>query len=322
MNLIKIEDLFDVEYGNQLDLNKLLISKSKSSINFVSRTSKNNGVEEKVNSIKNLEPYSAGLITVTLGGTFLLSAFVQTKPFYTGQNIKVLNPKVQMSLEEKLYYCYLIGLNRFRYTSHGREANKTFNYIKMPDHSFVKEHVKKIHVPNKPTYSSSSKEKILLRDTKWEYFGLNDLFNISASKDKVLLEYKTGKTPYVSSTEFNNGITEYVDSRPTNQSGTLTINRGGSVGEVFFQEFNYIATPVDVRILSKKDGSKFTRAIGLFLSVVISNEKFRFNFSRKMGSDRLKKLKIKLPSKNKLPNWEFMESYIKSLPGSKNIEYN
>ena len=54
----------------------------------------------------------------------------------------------------------------------------------------------------------------------------------------------------------------------------------------------------------------------------IPDEKFRFNFSRKMGSDRLKKLKIKLPSKNKLPNWEFMESYIKSLPGSKNIEYN
>ena len=123
----------------------------------------------------------------------------------------------------------------------------------------------------------------------------------------------------MSSTEYNNGITEYVNSRPTNKSGTLTINRGGSVGEVFFQEYDYIATPVDVRILSKKDGSKFTRAIGLFLSVILTNEKFRFNFSRKMGTDRIKKLRIKLPAKNKMPDWKFMENYIRSLPGTENI---
>ena len=158
-----------------------------------------------------------------------------------------------------------------------------------------------------------------LKDAKWEFFNVDDLFNVDASKDDVLLEYSSGKTPYVSSTEFNNGVTEYVNSKPTNKSGTLTINRGGSIGEVFFQEYDYVATPVDVRILSKKDGSKFTRAIGLFLSVMLSNEKFRFNFSRKMGTDRIKKLLIKLPSKNKLPDWEFMENYIKSLRCTENI---
>lgn len=319
MNLIKISELFDIEYGNQLDLNKLKISKKSDSINFVSRTSKNNGVEETVEKIHNLSPYPSNLITVTLGGTFLLSAFVQTKSFYTGQNIKVLKPKFEMKLEEKLFYCYLIGLNRFRYTSHGREANKTFDFIKVPDYSFVKKKINEIKIPRKPSYEPSLKNKFSLKDTKWEYFNVNELFNVEASKDNVLLEYDPGKTPYVSSTEYNNGITEYVNSRPTNKSGTLTINRGGSVGEVFFQEYDYIATPVDVRILSKKDGSKFTRAIGLFLSVILTNEKFRFNFSRKMGTDRIKKLRIKLPAKNKMPDWEFMENYIRSLPGTENI---
>ena len=79
MNLIKISELFDIEYGNQLDLNKLKISKKPDSINFVSRTSKNNGVEETVEKIHNLSPYPSSLITVTLGGTFLLSAFVQIR---------------------------------------------------------------------------------------------------------------------------------------------------------------------------------------------------------------------------------------------------
>jgi hypothetical protein len=319
MNLIRINQLFDIEYGNQLDLNKLNISKDSNSVNFVSRTSKDNGVEGTVEPINGLIPYQSNLITVTLGGTFLLSAFVQTKPFYTGQNIKVLKPKFEMKLEEKLFYCYLIGHNRFRYTSHGREANKTFDFIEVPDHSFVKEKVKKLKLPKQPSYLPSINNKLSLKDAKWEFFKVDDLFNVDASKDDVLLEYSSGKTPYVSSTEFNNGVTEYVNSKPTNKSGTLTVNRGGSIGEVFFQEYDYIATPVDVRILSKKDGSKFTRAIGLFLSVILSNEKFRFNFSRKMGTDRIKKLLIKLPSKNKLPDWEFMENYIKSLRSSENI---
>ena len=37
-----------------------------------------------------------------------------------------------------------------------------------------------------------------------------------------------------------------------NKSGTLTINRGGSVGEVFYQDRDYLSTPVDVRILTSK----------------------------------------------------------------------
>ena len=83
MKLVKINQLFDIEYGNQLDLNKLKILRNPNSINFVSRTSKNNGVEDTIEKIKDLTPYPSNLITVTLGGTFLLSAFVPTKPFYT-----------------------------------------------------------------------------------------------------------------------------------------------------------------------------------------------------------------------------------------------
>ena len=76
---VRLKDLFYIEYGNQLDKNKLI--ECRSGTNFVSRTSSNLGVDTKVAPIEGLGPYEAGMITATLGGTYLLSAFVQPEPF-------------------------------------------------------------------------------------------------------------------------------------------------------------------------------------------------------------------------------------------------
>jgi type I restriction enzyme M protein len=79
-----------------------------------------------------------------------------------------------------------------------------------------------------------------------------------------------------------------------------------------------MATPVDVRILLPK--FKIDSFIGLFMKTILQLEKYRYNYSRKMGTDRLNEFKIKLPadSDNK-PDWNFMRNYIKSLPYSSNI---
>ena len=49
-----VDDLFEVFYGTDLELNNL--KKSNTGINFVSRTEKNNGVSAIVESIKNTKP--------------------------------------------------------------------------------------------------------------------------------------------------------------------------------------------------------------------------------------------------------------------------
>ena len=49
-------------------------------------------------------------------------------------------------------------------------------------------------------------------------------------------------------------------------------------------------------------------------------EKYRFNYGRKWGIDRMKKSLIKLPvDSDGKPDWQFMEDYIKSLPYSINL---
>jgi Type I restriction modification DNA specificity domain len=127
--LVPLKSLFDIRYGNKFDLYKL--EEEKGYIHFVTRSEKNNGVSAKVVNYCGIKPFEPGLITVALGGS-VLASFVQQNHFYTAQNVKVLFPKREMNLPEKLYYCMIIKANHYRYAAMGREANKTLQDILVP----------------------------------------------------------------------------------------------------------------------------------------------------------------------------------------------
>ncbi|MEO5357977.1 MAG: restriction endonuclease subunit S [Nitrospirae bacterium YQR-1] len=130
--LTELNILFRVQHGNKFDYNKMELCNLKDGgILFIGRSGENNGIVGFVEKDDNIEPYDAGLITVALGGS-TLSSFVQPYPFYTAQNIDVLVPIVEMSLDIKLYYCICIMQNRFRYSTFGREANRTLKNILVP----------------------------------------------------------------------------------------------------------------------------------------------------------------------------------------------
>lgn len=89
------DNLFSIDSGNKLD--KVKMSHMHPTINFVGRANVNNGVTDYIDEIEGLKPYDAGCLTISLGGEYLGSCFIQEKPFYTSQNVNVLIPKHQMS---------------------------------------------------------------------------------------------------------------------------------------------------------------------------------------------------------------------------------
>ncbi len=131
-NLVELQSLFSIEHGNKFDLNKMLqCPPSDDAVAFVGRSGEGNGIVAFVQRKADCDPYDRGLITVALGGA-ALSSFVQPRPFYTGQNIDVLRPLVEMPVDVKLYYCLCIEANRFRYSTYGREANRTLKTLRVP----------------------------------------------------------------------------------------------------------------------------------------------------------------------------------------------
>ena len=99
-------EMFDIDMGTKLD--KVKMTSLDPTVNFVGRANKNNGITTCVDIIDDLEPYEADNLTLSLGGEYLGSCFIQPAPFYTSQNVIVLKPKRQMSFNVKMFIAIMV----------------------------------------------------------------------------------------------------------------------------------------------------------------------------------------------------------------------
>jgi len=119
----KLVDIAKLTNGNKFDKNKM--SRDNASINFVSRTGFNNGVSDFVDEIDGIEPYPEGAITLALGGS-VGSTFVQTAPFYTGQNVGVIEFENKSFLAKQFVAAVLTKTCSIQFSAFKNEINKHF----------------------------------------------------------------------------------------------------------------------------------------------------------------------------------------------------
>lgn len=121
--LARLSDLFEIRYGTNLELNRLVITENGEGIPFVGRSKENNGVTAWVELLENVEPIPKGMLSVALGGS-VLETFYQNRPFYSGRDVGYLIPKKNLSPVVLQYYACCIRANKFRY-NYARQANRT-----------------------------------------------------------------------------------------------------------------------------------------------------------------------------------------------------
>lgn len=313
---MKVSDLFYVYSGSKLDFGKLILDEE--GINFVSRNSNNNGVVGRVQLDEKMKIFKEGDITVPLGGSYLLSAFVQDEDFVTAQNVAVLRAKCEMKDIEKWFYCYSLRLNRFKFSAFGREVNKYINDIELPNSIPEWVYHKEILLPK----TKNTKSQNLLDTSKWEYFSVTkDIFTeIEQCKCKNasgLLEYGD-EIDYIGAKKNEGGVMYKVKHNSALETKgnciVLICDGQGSVGYSNYRKDDFIGSTT----LSVGRNPNINMYNGLFLVTVLDCERYRFSFGRKYRTN-LDKLKIKLPSKEvgnrkKEPDWNYMEEYIKKLP--------
>lgn len=317
----RISDLFKLEYGHSLELNRLEQSTSSDAINFVGRAARNNGVTARVTLIAGLAPSTAGTISVALGGQGGAGvAFLQPSPYYCGRDVMILTPKKPMTEQERLWWVTCITANRFRF-GFGRQANRTLKDLDLPSQSQMPAWVETTNTDRyKGADLPASEEEVTLSDTaKWKSFALQYLFDIRKGQRLTKANMLRGDTPYVGASDTSNGITAYVGQPPIHQGGTISVSYNGSVAEAFYQPVPYWATD-DVNVLYPR-GFKLTLVAALFICTVIRLEKYRFNYGRKWHLDRMRESVISLPvTQQGKPNWSYMERYIDTLPYSSQIQ--
>ncbi|WP_264447457.1 restriction endonuclease subunit S [Novosphingobium sp. JCM 18896] len=310
MQTIELQSVFDVSYGNKFDLNKM--SRLPGGVNFVGRSSQNLGVSATVAEVSAVPPFEAGMITVALGGTKLLSAFVQPAPFYTAQNVAVLKPKVAMSFEQKIYVCLAIRHNRFRYSAFGREANRTIKVLRVPSISsapaWLREALTSAHKDFEGRLSPLI-EHIPAPYAAQPQIGesrvmVSDLFDVIYGSNLELnkLQQDPNGINFVSRTSKNNGVSAKVKEVPHIKpidGGVLTVAGGGSVLETFLQTERFYSGR-DLYYLKPRE--KFCIDELLFYCACIRANMFRYSYGRQ-ANRTLKSLLV--PAPEAIPAWVY-----------------
>lgn len=148
-----------------------------------------------------------------------------------------------------------------------------------------------------------------MKNREWKMFCITDIFNIiyiGDSSDSGNL--KNGTIPFVGRTSKNNGYENNYDVpiEKINRVPAITVSLIGR-STAYYQEFEF-ATSQNILILRN---SELNKDNGLFLVTCINNylKPFLDSYGLPGSLNRVKRAKILLPSKNKLPDWDFMEEF-------------
>ncbi|CAB3896173.1 restriction endonuclease [Achromobacter mucicolens] len=307
----KVSELFDLQYGHSLELNALEKSSHDSSVNFVGRAARNNGVTARVAPILGVAPAAAGTLTVALGGQGGAGvAFVQPSPFYCGRDVMVLTPKKPMTEMQKLWWATCITANRFRF-GFGRQANRTLKDLQLPSQAqqpkwvetvdFTEAFTAELHSLAGRSSEARGGSPLDIGNTHCK---VSDLFDVQYGTNLELVRLK--KNPrgvnFVSRTAKNNGVTakvdELADLLPT-AGRTLSVAAGGSVLETFVQ-FEPFYTGRDMYVLKPK--VPMTDEELIFYASCVRANQWRYSYGRQ-ANRTLRNLRI--PAMSSIPTWVY-----------------
>ena len=191
--------------------------------------------------------------------------------------------------------------------SHGQPDWKSMEeYIKNKSENIIydnKEIIHKLH---------SNKR---LDTSDWKTFSISAIFNKDIIRGKRFIESDRvgGDVPYYSTSDFNNGLTDMVGNPLFTEKDALIYT---TFGRCFYVVGEF--TGSDEILIFKHD--KLNLYNGLFLATVLDQSKDKYDFGRKAFLNKVSIQKIKLPiDKDGNIDWNFMESYIKSLRYSSNL---
>lgn len=176
---------------------------------------------------------------------------------------------------------------------------------------------------------SFCEEKVELNIENWKMVNIEKYFKLIKGVFYPVDTYGEGDMPLVTASDTNNGIMKYTNLNKAFNGNCITIGKVGM--SAFYQENDFCCSHDVTVLLSKYD--KFNKYIAMFFVGIMSMEKFRWDYGRQIQLNACKTINIKIPvlydktsnealldsNGDYIPDYDFMERYIKSLLYSKNI---
>lgn len=208
----------------------------------------------------------------------------------------------------------------------------------VPDWQFMENYIKSLHY--KPLTTKNKVGNIgSLEINNWKSFKVGRILSILNGKgitnDEI--EENPGTFNAVQSGEENNGVLGKIDliyckkkKYTVSERSCLTVARSGSAGYVSFHPNGcVVGDSAKILLLPEKIASN---GVYLFIQTLLTANRFKYAYGRKVTEEKYAEDEIKLPilmaadgtpvidnsnefsDEGYIPDWQFMEDYIKSLP--------
>ena len=336
-------------------------------IYYVGAKKNDNGVMKRVKFDESLVSRGNGIMIICDGqGSVGYSNYM--KDAFIGSTTTSIGYDEEINQARAMFIVTCLDLDRYKY-SYGRkyrpsmnsaivklpvkrnsdgtivkdETKKYSNEGYIPDWQFMEDYIKSLHHKPITTKVETGNVKKLNIDN-WEEFKVSGLFTLLNGKGitKEEIEENSGTFVAVQSGEENNGVLGKIDKQYCIKMGytltdkmCLTVARTGSAGFVSFQSAGCVVG--DSAKILLLDNDIATTNVYLFLQTVLTANRFKYDYGRKVTEDKYLADIIKLPIQRDsngnpviddnhtysdngyIPDWQFMEDYINSLPYSDRI---
>ena len=339
----RLGDLFEIKKGKRLTSE----DQTEGTTPYIGAIDSNNGVS---NYIGQAPIHEGNTISLSYNGS-VGQAFYQPIPFWATDDVNVLyfrDKTISFNRNMALFICTILKQEQYRYC-YGRKwvldsMNETM--VKLPtkdgkpDWSYMEKYISSLK--SQAVTSTKKVGDISFDYKKWEsfYFGRliteENIYKAKAySKTELVTSdvWKEGFIHFISRTEENNSIDCYAmksDFSDIEEGNAITV--GDTTSTIAYQSEPFVNG--DHIIVIRADWlNKYT---GRFIVSLLRKERYRYSYGRAFLMDSIKNTKLHLPAKKQdgkpiiddshtvsdegyLPDWEWMETYIKSLPFSDRI---
>lgn len=327
----RIKDVFEVANSKPYHKDKLMLCNN--GIEYVTRTSQNNGVEDIVSLESNYILNEANSISL---GAENADFFYHENKYLTGNKMYC----IKNQYINKFNGLFLVNIFRNSIKGAGFGYGKGLTgtrfktrYILLPiddngkpNWQFMEDYIKqemKVQSSKVASYYENKLMKLgfelLDYDVKWKEFFFTDIFKeIKRGKRLTKSNQIDGNIPYVSSTGINNGVDNFIgnDEKVRKYANNLSLANSGSVGSCFYHKYEYIASD-HITALTSDYANEY---VYKFMSTIISRLEEKYSFNREINDKRISREKLFLPiDKNDEPHWKYMSNFIKKLE-KENIE--
>ena len=334
-----LSDFFDFEKGNQNNMASL----TTGTLPLVSAKKTDNGYKGFV-SKEQKKIFRGDILTLNNdgdGGAGI--AYYQPTSMALDSHVSALIPKSDLNKYHLLFVSMCITKQRERF-GHGYSINgnrlRAFKIMlplaadcTNPDWQFMENYIKSLHYKPLTTKHTTA---LKLNKDRWQEFEfgrlIKSIYKAHAYTKDDLTEQNVkldSTLRYITRTAEDNGCELIVKNKAISyveEGNAITI--GDTTATCFYQEEKFV-TGDHMIVVRANWLNTYT---GLFIVTLLNNEQYRYSYGRAFLMDRVKETVLKLPicrnndglpiideakrfsDEGFIPDWQFMEDYIKSLP--------